>query len=276
MNALVLGGGGPVGASWMSALLAGLTSAGLPLAESDVVMGTSAGSVVGAWLTMQADGLSSVPERMRERAAWHAANAGAGHGDRDLLRRMAEASGERSALSAAQAAVAAIPPISADEAEGLWKAALPEGEWPRRLRIAAVDAGTGIVRAWSVEDDIPLGVAVACSTAAPGAAPPVVVADATWVDGGVRSGTNADLVDSVENPGGAGKVLIVAPMPADDIAREQAILASRGHDVKVVIAERFYQNPVDLLDARFIDAGIAAGARQAREVAADLAQWWRQ
>jgi NTE family protein len=116
-------------------------------------------------------------------------------------------------------------------------------------------------------------VAVACSTAAPGAAPPVVVADATWVDGGVRSGTNADLV---ENTGGAGKVLIVAPMPADDIEREQAILASRGHDVKVVIAERFYQKAVDLLDPRFIDAAVAAGARQAREIAADLAQWWNR
>jgi NTE family protein len=72
MNARVLGGGGPVGATWTEALLAGLRSAGLPLAGSDVVVGTSAGAVVGAWLTIQPDGLPELPERMRARAQWHA------------------------------------------------------------------------------------------------------------------------------------------------------------------------------------------------------------
>jgi NTE family protein len=64
MNALVSGGGGPVGATWTEALLAGLRSAGLPLAGSDVV--------VGVWLTIQPDGLPELPERMRARAQWHA------------------------------------------------------------------------------------------------------------------------------------------------------------------------------------------------------------
>ncbi|GAA3437916.1 patatin-like phospholipase family protein [Kutzneria kofuensis] len=286
-GALVLGGGGPVGASWMSALLDGLMSEGLPVAKCDVVMGTSAGSVVGAWLTMQPDGLRSVPERMRERAAWHAANAGAGRGDRNLLQSMGDTAGKGtgSALSTAQAAVAAMPPISADQARGLWQPFLPEGKWPRRLQIVAVDAGTGTARAWSAQDDIPLTVAVSCSTAAPGVAPPVAVADAIWVDGGVRSGTNADLLvnsggdsghDGVVPGAAAGKVLIVAPLPSDDIAREEAILVGRGHDVRVVIADRFYQKPTDMIDPRFIDIATAAGTRQARDVAADLGKWWSQ
>jgi NTE family protein len=269
----------------MAALLDGLMSAGLPLAECDVVLGTSAGSVVGAWLTMQSDGLRSVPERMRERAAWHADNAEAGRRDLGLLRRIAEASGEGagSAPSIGRAAVAAIPPISADQAEALWKPTLPEGPWPDRLEVVSVNTGTGAARVWSADDDISLAVAVSCSTAAPGAAPPVAVADAIWIDGGVRSGTNADLL--VDTGRGSGhdrgahgtrrsRVLVVAPIPADDVAREQAILVGSGHDVRVIIADPFYQKPIDLLDARFIDIAAAAGERQARDVAADLATWW--
>ena len=46
-RALVLGGGGVTGIAWMTGLLAGLAEAGTNLAAADVVIGTSAGSVVG-------------------------------------------------------------------------------------------------------------------------------------------------------------------------------------------------------------------------------------
>ena len=42
-NALVLGGGGVAGISWMTGLLAGLAEAGQDAAGADVVIGTSAG-----------------------------------------------------------------------------------------------------------------------------------------------------------------------------------------------------------------------------------------
>src|SRR5690349_7664069 len=114
-NALVLGGGGPVGASWTSALLHGLRSAGLPMTEFGSVLGTSAGAIVGSWLTMQPDGLPTVPEAMRARAAWHATNTQAGRADSGLFRRALERSvtGE----STTDIAAAAIPPISAETAE---------------------------------------------------------------------------------------------------------------------------------------------------------------
>jgi NTE family protein len=274
MNALVLGGGGPVGASWTAALLDGLVSAGVPLGESDVVIGTSAGAVVGSWLTIEPAGLTELPERMRARAAWHAGNAQSGRGDTSLLRRMAVESGRNaeSARSIAQAAIAAIAPISADEAEALWKAALPGGAWPSRLRAVAVNTETGLARAWSTEDGISLAVAVSCSTAAPGAAPPVAVADSVWVDGGVRSGTNADLLPEITDDPGA--VLIVAPIPTADLAREQAALVERGYRVRTITAQPFYTTPGDLLDPRFIDVAAQAGADQARDIAADLLTWW--
>ena len=49
-RALVLGGGGPVGIAWESGLIAGLAEAGVDLSTADFVIGTSAGSFVGAYL----------------------------------------------------------------------------------------------------------------------------------------------------------------------------------------------------------------------------------
>jgi NTE family protein len=248
-----------------------------------VVLGTSAGAVVGAWLTMRPEGLPALPELMRKRAAWHAGRAAPGPGPNDLIRRMAEKTpGDTDAtLRIARAAIAATPSISADQAEALWRPALPDAPWPPRLRVTAVNATTGTAHAWSTDDDISLAVAISCSTAAPGAAPPVEVAGATWVDGGVRSTTNADLIieagDNDDEPAarGRGKVLIVAPVPAGgDIAREESILAGRGYDVRILRAEPYYQKRADLLDAHFIDIATAAGSRQARKNAADLAKWW--
>src|SRR4029077_6945233 len=47
-SALVLGGGGITGAAWEIGMLAGLVDAGVDLRSADVVIGTSAGAVVGA------------------------------------------------------------------------------------------------------------------------------------------------------------------------------------------------------------------------------------
>ena len=49
-TALVLGGGGITGIAWEIGLLAGLAEAGTDLSGADLVVGTSAGSVVGARL----------------------------------------------------------------------------------------------------------------------------------------------------------------------------------------------------------------------------------
>ena len=50
-RALVLGGGGVTGIAWEIGLIAGLADLGIDLAAADVIIGTSAGSVVGADIT---------------------------------------------------------------------------------------------------------------------------------------------------------------------------------------------------------------------------------
>src|SRR6476469_981774 len=54
-TALVLGGGGITGIAWEIGLVAGLAEAGIDLSSANLVVGTSAGSVVGAQLTSGAD-----------------------------------------------------------------------------------------------------------------------------------------------------------------------------------------------------------------------------
>src|SRR3712207_4252623 len=61
-TALVLGGGGITGIAWELGVLAGLADAGVDLSGADLVVGTSAGSVVGAQLTCGAE-----PEAMLAR-----------------------------------------------------------------------------------------------------------------------------------------------------------------------------------------------------------------
>lgn len=62
-TALVLGGGGLTGIGWEAGVLAGLVEAGADPGAADVVIGTSAGSVVGAQLTSG----SVTPEELYER-----------------------------------------------------------------------------------------------------------------------------------------------------------------------------------------------------------------
>ncbi|MEW2508092.1 patatin-like phospholipase family protein [Amycolatopsis sp. NPDC047767] len=281
MKALVLGGGGPVGASWEAVLLVALGAGGFAAADADVVLGTSAGAIVGSWLTMRPEGLTQLPDRMRERAAWHAARAANGRSDREkltsLMTKKSDA-GAPSMLTIARAAVEAESPLSAGEAEELWKPGAPKGSWPRNLAMAAVNVRTGQAHAWSAEDHIPVAVGIACSTAAPGVAPAVEVTGTVWVDGGVRSATNADLLAEAEDDPirGRGKVLIVACRPSDDLAREKSVLTERGYDARVLVSDPYYEKPTDLLDPHFIDAATEAGAQQGRNVAEDLGNWWNK
>ncbi len=62
-RALVLGGGGPVGVGWESGLAAGLAGAGVALGAADLVVGTSAGSIVGASLALGLDPAETVGRR---------------------------------------------------------------------------------------------------------------------------------------------------------------------------------------------------------------------
>ena len=202
---LVLGGGGIRGASWMMGALHGVAAAtGWDPAAADLVVGTSAGAVVAAltlagarpwdalaperedFLRALLDGAAFRP-RLTLRNLWF--------GSPPLLR-----SALRGGPSRAMQAVAGVLPegfVSTEPIARLIRERSPAG-WPagERLWIVATDYATGervaFGRAGAPAADLPTAVAASC--AIPGFYRPVRVGTRRYVDGGVHTGANLDLV----------------------------------------------------------------------------------
>jgi NTE family protein len=276
-TALVLAGGGVAGIAWELGVLRGIADADPGLADellrSDLIVGTSAGSSVAAQIT------SGVPLDTLYAAQLSAETAEV-EADLDtaaLAAAFGRAMNGADSPQEARRRIGALALESETVDPALRLAAidarLPVKTWPaRRLVLPAVDAETGEPALFTAESGVSLRDAVAASCAVPGVWPPVQIGDRRYVDGGVRSMTNADLA------AGADRVLIIQPAPADtpqpwgDLAAEIAALAPAR--VQVISAdaasiEAFGTNPLALAtrgpSAR---AGRRVGAAQAATVAA--------
>ena len=85
--------------------------------------------------------------------------------------------------------------------------ALPRDAWPDRgFACTAVDAETGAFKLWTKDSSVGVVRAVASSCSVPGIYPPVTLEGRRYIDGGMRSGTNADMAI------GHDLVLVVAVM----------------------------------------------------------------
>lgn len=207
-RALVLGGGGITGIAWEWGILAGLAASGVELGDADLVVGTSAGSVVGAQV---ANGLDP-EQRYQAQLAPPDGEVAAALGPGLLLRYgFAMLAGPRAPHKVrARIGRLAARANTMPEAErvGVIESRLPVREWPERtLRITAVDVETGELRVFDRTAGVPLTLAVAASCAVPGVWPPVTIEGRRYMDGGVRSGTNADLATGYE------RVVVLAPLP---------------------------------------------------------------
>lgn len=208
--ALVLGGGGITGIGWETGLLHGLYERGIDLTGAATIIGTSAGSVVGAQLATVGDTAALYarqlvqPDPTTER-----------HAELDL-REFARALGATSLPNGplpqearARLGQAALTAATVPEEERLmtFRARLPIHDWPERaLRITTVDAADGRFVVWDRAAGVPLVEAVASSCAVPLVYPPTTIGERRYIDGGIRSGTNADLAQ------GFPLVVILAPM----------------------------------------------------------------
>lgn len=209
---LVLGGGGITGIAWETGLLLGLQDLGVDVTVADAVVGTSAGSVVGAQITT---GISlsdlfdyqvSTPKPAPLASISPLVLLGFA---RSLLRARGdlEAFGRHvGQWSAKRAAAGKLP--SVEERFDAIRERLPIQEWGPggRLQVTAVDVETGALRVFDGTDGISLLEAVAASCAVPGVYPPVPIQGRQYVDGGARSGSNADLL------AGCDRVLAFTPI----------------------------------------------------------------
>jgi NTE family protein len=207
-RALVLGGGGITGIAWEWGILAGLAEAGISLGDADLVVGTSAGSVVGAQVATGLDPARRYEAQLAPPDGELAANFGAG-----AMLRLGVAAFVGSRVPQRvrrRIGRIALRTGSGDEAAriAVIDSRLPVKEWPeRRLLITAVDTATGEFRAFDRDAGVPLVHAVAASCAVPGVWPPVTIDGRRYMDGGVRSGTNADLA------AGYDRIVVLAPLP---------------------------------------------------------------
>lgn len=267
-RALVLGSGGATGVAWELGVLTGLSRAGIPL-DADLVVGTSAGALVAAWLTTSGV-LPELDAARRERAG----RIGPSHVARLVAaqlhpsRRHAVAwLGARAGNSWTQAAEAGWVERVGEGLSGL--------SWPESLVIVATDATSGRPAFFSAGQPADLAAAVAASCALPGVFPAVRIDGRLHFDGGLRSPANLDVA------AGADVLIAVAPLSAAVRANRrpahQAVHLARS-GVRVVLIEpdlagRAALGP-DLLAparaARAFAAGLETGARHAGEA---LAAW---
>jgi NTE family protein len=276
-TALVLGGGGLTGIGWEAGLLCGLAEAGVDLTTADLVVGTSAGSVIGAQV---ASGLLT-PEELYERQLGDASGESAAKLGTGVLAKYALAmlrSRDGAAYRRRVGAFALATPATdgADRRE-LLAARLVSHEWPRRrLVVTAVDALTGELAAFDRESGAGLVDAVTASCAVPGVWPPVAVGGRRFVDGGVRSATNADLA------AGYARVVILAPIAlgsglVPSPAAQAARLRDAGARVLLItpsaVARRAFGRNV--LDPARRDPAARAGRAQAAEHVTEAAELWQ-
>jgi NTE family protein len=276
-RALVLGGGGLVGIAWETGLLVGLADLGLDLRDADLIIGTSAGAAVGANLrsgrTLEDLYAAQVEGRSRELPArsgpavmlpilWTALAGPEGYGALARLGRRARAT-----------ATVKPPERRAVIERRLERTTWPD--WPERgLWLTAVDADSGRLHVFGRDSTPDVVDAVAASCAVPGVWPPVRIGDRDYLDGGLRSGANADLAT------GCSVVVVLAPQPGGmrAAARTPYQLRSLGTDVTSVevtpdrIARRsMLGNP---LNPGLAGAAVRAGRDQAARVAERIRAAW--
>lgn len=277
-TALVLGGGGLTGIGWECGILYGLARAGVDLANADLVVGTSAGSVVGAQLTSGLLTAQELYERQLGDAAGEiAAKLGAGLIARyavAMARSRRDATAYRQRVGAM--ALAADTGAEAERREVL-ASRLVSHEWPadRRLVVTAVDALSGEPADFDRESGAGLVDAVSASCAVPGVWPPVTVGGRRFIDGGVRSATNADLAAYYR------RVVVIAPIAlgsglVPSPSAQAARLREAGARVLLITPSAAARKAFgrNVLDPARRDPAARAGLVQAEEHAAHAAAVW--
>ncbi|GAA3982675.1 patatin-like phospholipase family protein [Actinomadura viridis] len=274
-RALVLGGGGITGIAWEWGILSGLAEAGIDLYGADLVIGTSAGSLVGAQVASGVDAETRYQVQL----------AGAGgeipaRVSRAVMARWAWAAlrSRTPAQAGARIGRLALAARTAPEAErrAVIESRLPVRHWPDRpLKITAVDAVTGAFTVFDRATGVSLVDAVGASCAVPCVWPPVTIDGRRYIDGGVRSPANVDLA------AGYGGVVVLAPStggfgPIAGVGRQVAALRRAGGRVAVISPDRRAREAFggNSLDPGRRAPAARAGRAQSPSVAEAVAAVW--
>jgi NTE family protein len=248
------------------------------LVAADVLLGTSAGATVAAQIS------SGVPlaELYARQVATTTEEILPNAGVDDVLGLFEDAARAPGATKAEKLALIGKHALAASTVPERVRRAviakrLPSHEWPDRpLRLTAIDVGTGELVVFDRHSGVGLVDAVAASCAVPGVWPVVTIGRRRYVDGGVGSSANLDVVR------GAETVVMLVPTAepglspfGGSVADEAAAHAGNVFSVFADVASlrAFGSNP---LDPACRPAAARAGREQGRRRAAELAEFLTQ
>ncbi|WP_426403138.1 patatin-like phospholipase family protein [Streptomyces sp. R-07] len=276
-TALVLGAGGLVGAGWEIGVLRGLLDAGVDLATADLIIGSSAGAVVGAQLAAGRGGLDALYEQQLDGEATEpAARLGIPTILRYAVAVLRSRTPEEYGRRLGRLALATTTVTEADRRATVARRLGRVTDWPARpLLITAVDSATGELAAHDEDSGIPLADAVTASCAIPGLWPPATIGGRRWIDGGIHSTANAHLAAGYDRivvvaPSAQGNKVVLSP------ARQGADLAAAGARVEVITPDAASRKAIgrNALDPSHRAAAARAGRAQAASHAEAVAAVW--
>jgi NTE family protein len=272
-TALVLGGGGVTGIAWELGILKGLADEGVDLSTADLVVGTSAGSVVGA----QVASGHSLEELYDGQLKPPDSEIGAELSRLTMLRllppMLIPGSQQQKLARVGKMALRAHPPGGSDRVEVI-RSRIGIEKWPDRdLRVTAVEAESGDFIVFDRDSGVDIVHAVAASCAVPLVWPAVTIDGLHYVDGGMRSTANVDVAH------GADAVVVIAPLPQafSKATSIRAQLADTGATRKAVVtpdAEALAEIGKNVLDPGKRADAARTGLRQAAEVVEKVRRAW--
>jgi len=272
----VLGGGGVTGVAWEIGVLAGLADCGVDLTDADLVVGTSAGSVVGVDVR-SGRSLTELYERAQAplTASEVTAKMGLGLLAWYVLAMVFTKDPLRARRRIGALALRARTGSETDRRK-VFEARLSAKEWPSGpLKITAMDAATGEFTVFDAASGVGLVDAVGASCAVPGIWPPVSIGGHRYIDGGMRSPANADLAS------GFRSVVVIAPLSRGfgvmaSVPSQERELVAGGSEVVAIEPDKAALQAIgrNVLDPARRAAAARAGYAQAASVAAAVKAVW--
>jgi NTE family protein len=277
-RALILAGGGIAGIGWETGILRGIADeapvTARALLDSDVLVGTSAGSTVAAQISSPMS-----LEELFERQTGDASSEIDSGVDIDaitalFLTAVMQPGELREKLQRIGTVARNTPTVAESVRRKVIEGRLPAHTWPAQdLRITAIDTASGELVVFDSSSGVELVDAVAASCAVPGIWPPVTIGRRRYMDGGVTS--------SVHTAVAADCATAVVLVPASESAPSPftsgtaAEIVAFGARTFAVFADdaslaAFGANP---LDPRCRVPSALAGREQGRRVAAAVTEF---
>ena len=262
-TAVVLAGGGLTGIAWELGVLLGLRENGVDVPrDADLIIGTSAGSVVGTQLSQGRD-LAELFQRQLEPDT----NEISPHIDIETLTQVyGNMRGGGTQTDEQRRAIGEIA-LNASTVDWPTRRAVIQGrvgtdEWPSgNLVLTTIDAHSGEFITWTKDSGVGLIDAVASSCAVAGVWPCVPINGHMYFDGGFRNAANASLAAGYED------VWVLAPLSGDAspaVENEVQKLRAAGAIVRYITSddEAKAAMGVNSLDPRARGAAAQEGLRQ--------------